>query len=582
MILCQQYNKITWVIILGLSVFFALPKFTLAATLQASPATGVYSLNSTFSVQVTVNSDGKSINAAEGNLTFNPQELNVIAVNRNSSVFNLWVAEPTFSNTAGTISFSGGSPAGYLGKSGNVFTVTFKALRAGTVRISFKDGSVLANDGKGTNVLSGMSGGTFTIEATATQPTPEVVEYIAPANTPAAPKITSDTHQPESWSQNKTAILKWLIPKDVVAIRTLLDNKSSAVPTKVYDDPITTIKLEDLPEGESYFHLQFKNAEGWGKVTNYRLAVDTLKPDSITVALAENVEIDNPEQILQVTASDKTSVVRRYMVRVDNLEAFEFIDKEDKGLISLPAVTPGHHSIIVEGFDEAGNSQIGTFSFTLEAFTKPNWTEYPSEISEEVIPVLKGTTRKNSEVTVTVQKVGATANSYITKADDTGVFTFIPESRFSEGVYEISATARDVTGAQSLTSDKIRIAVQKPGYIQIGNQVINFLSVAIPVLALLGLLVLLFMWLVLYIRKLRSRISFESKEALSILNSEFSNLTGIVASEMTKLSGAKKTKKLTIAEEEAFLAVNEAIKKMQLKVIKEVKDVENLVDNNAN
>lgn len=578
MILVSKLAKHLVFQIFGFLLFFLLPHFSLAATLQVSPGTGVYSINSTFSARVTVNADGKSINAAEGNLTFNPQELSVISVNRNSSVFNLWVTEPTFSNSAGTISFSGGSPTGYLGNGGTVFTVTFKALRAGTTRASFKDGSVLANDGKGTNVLSGMSGGTFTIEATALQPTPEVVEYVAPANTPAAPKITSDTHKPDAWSQQKTAILNWTLPNDITAVRTLLDSVSSAVPTKVYDNPIKTITLEDLPEGESYFHLQFKNAEGWGKVTNYRLAVDTAKPESVTVSFPENVDKANPEQVLKVVVVDKTSPVTRFMVRIDDREAFEFIDKEGKGLITLPTVSPGYHSVIVEAFDAAGNGQIGTFSFTQEAFEKPVFTEYPSEINEEVIPVIRGTTRENAEVTIIVKKIGAAASTYNVSADAGGLFTFIPESRFAEGVYEIQATARDKYGAQSLPSEKIRIAVQQPGYIQIGNQVVSFLSVAIPLLALLVLLVLLFFWLVLYIRKFRSKVSFESKEALTILNSEFSKLKSTVESEITKLTSAKKTKKLSVAETETFAVISDAIKKMQIKVIKEVEDVENLVD----
>lgn len=560
----------------------ALPGLSLAATLQISPATGVYSINSTFSAQVTVNSSGKSINAAEGNIIFNPQELSVVSVNRNSSVFNLWIAEPTFSNTAGTITFSGGTPAGYTGSNGSVFIITFKALRAGTTRASFRDGLVTANDGKGTNVLTSMGGGTFTIEAKASQPVPEVVEYVAPANTPTAPKITSKTHQSDAWSQNTKAVLEWILPNDIVAVRTLLDNQTSAVPTKVYETPIKTLTLEDLPEGESYFHLQFKNAEGWGKVTNYRLAVDTIKPESVTISFSDDVDKTNGAQILKVTAVDKTSLVKRYMVRIDDKLPFEFNDNENKGLISLPTVDPGYHTVIIEAFDEAGNGQIGTFSFTQEAFEKPSFTEYPSEINKEVIPVLRGQTRVGAEVTVVVQKIGADATSYTITADDNGVFTFIPESRFSEGVYEIFATARDKSGAQSEPSDKIRLAVQQPGYIQIGNQVINFLSVAIPLLALLVLLVLLFVWLVIYIRKFRGKVNIESKEALTVLNLEFSKLNNVLDDQINTLVSSKKAKKLSQAEEQVFTSLKEAVKKMQTRVSKEVKDVEDLVKNERN
>ena len=84
---------------LVLAYFVCFSATSYAATLSLSPNTGVYPVNSTFSVSVSVAPDGKSINAAEGTLSFNPRELSVVSVNRSSSIFNLWVTEPTFSNS---------------------------------------------------------------------------------------------------------------------------------------------------------------------------------------------------------------------------------------------------------------------------------------------------------------------------------------------------------------------------------------------------------------------------------------------------------------------------------------------------
>ena len=102
----------TAILILG---SFAYAEVTLAATLSVSPGTGVYQSGTTFTAKVVVNTQGDPINAADGSLKFNPQELSVVSVNRSSSIFNLWVTEPAFSNSAGTISFSGGLPSGYTG-----------------------------------------------------------------------------------------------------------------------------------------------------------------------------------------------------------------------------------------------------------------------------------------------------------------------------------------------------------------------------------------------------------------------------------------------------------------------------------
>ena len=225
------------VIVLALSFFWF---STYAATLSVSPNTGVYTAGQTFSARVVVNTGSDSINAADGTLSFNPKEITVVSISK-GSIFSLWTAEPSFSNSAGTITFSGGSPSGYKGSGGTIITITFRAAAAGSPKVSFSSGSVLAADGRGTNVLTSMNGGSFTIAAAGagTAPEPEVIEYVAPANTPAAPAVESSTHaDQELWYNQKTAELTWSLPSDVTAVRTLLDENSGSIPTRVYDTPI--------------------------------------------------------------------------------------------------------------------------------------------------------------------------------------------------------------------------------------------------------------------------------------------------------------------------------------------------------
>ena len=229
--------RIPFCVILTALYFGLFPIDSLAASLSITPATGVYTTGKTFTVSVVVNTDGKSINAADGTLSFNPKELTVVGVGRGSSIFSLWTAEPTFSNAGGTITFSGGLPSGYTGGAGSVMSVTFKSLTSGAARVAISGGSVLAADGRGTNVLTNMNGGSYTLAAVETQPTAEViVEYIAPANTPAAPAVTSQTHPDQNtWYQKTNAVLAWKLPAGVTGVRTLLDTRAVSVPTKVYD-----------------------------------------------------------------------------------------------------------------------------------------------------------------------------------------------------------------------------------------------------------------------------------------------------------------------------------------------------------
>jgi len=571
------------ILVAGFVLFCLTAVRTEAASLSFQPNTGVYTAGNTFQVKVAVNTNGKSINAAEGTLSFNPRELSVVSVNRTGSIFNLWVTEPTFSNSAGTINFSGGLPSGFNGAAGTIMSVTFRAAGAGTVRTAFTNGSVLANDGLGTNVLTAMNGGTYTIQAESAAPEPEVIEYIAPANTPSAPVITSGTHgDSAAWYKNKEAVLKWVLPSGVTAVRTLLNDNPTSVPTKVYDSPISSVTLSDLEEGVSYFHIQFKNAEGWGKVTHYRLAIDSQNPTKIEISHPGDADLASPNQALKVVVDDETSGATFFKVKVDNAEPFDYEDKTGSSTIMLPPLAPGYHTVIIEAFDKAGNSIIGTYSFTIASFDKPVFTDYPSEINEDVIPVIKGLTRPSAMVEIVVRRVNGETSSYTVSSDDTGEFIFIPEGRFSTGVYELSAQATDKFGAKSDSSDVIRVAVQQPGYLRIGSLIVSTLSVVVPLIVMIVMSVLGLWYLLTYYRRFRRRVKVESSEALEILHREFSQLQKVLREQESAMIVARKTKKLTKAESDMIGLLDSALLVAQSNVEKEIEDVIELNHRNSN
>jgi hypothetical protein len=357
-----------------------------------------------------------------------------------------------------------------------------------------------------------------------------------------------------------------------------LDGQPGSIPTKVYDNPISDISLNDLEEGVQYFHVQFKNADGWGKVTHFRLAVDTEKPTTIDISLPENADLINPQQTLQVDVKDATTLVNRYKVKLDATEPFELIDESASGTIPLPALLPGYHTVIIEAFDQAGNSIVGMFSFTISSFDRPLFTEYPTEISEQVIPVIKGTTRPRATVEVMVTKLGSEPTTYRVTAGEDGEFIFIPESRFALGVYELSARATDSFGARSELSDPIRIAVQQPGFIRIGSLLVSVLSVLMPLLVLLALLLFGLWYLLVYARRFRTEVRVESIEALQILRREFADLQTILMRQSRMMGESRRTKKLTKAEASMVDLFGTALRNSQQNVEREILDITELTD----
>lgn len=151
-------------LVLLFCVGLALPGVARAASLYLSPSTGSYNVGKTFSVSVYVSSADEAMNAASGVISFPSDKLEVISLSKSGSIFSLWVQEPSFSNIFGTINFEGiVLNPGFTGARGKIISVNFRAKAAGSASLNFSSGSVLANDGKGTNILTDMRGGTYTL-----------------------------------------------------------------------------------------------------------------------------------------------------------------------------------------------------------------------------------------------------------------------------------------------------------------------------------------------------------------------------------------------------------------------------------
>lgn len=141
------------------------PIYANAASMVVLPSTVSRTVGSTFSVAVNLSSPDKAANAASGVVTFPTDKLEVVSISKANSVINLWVQEPSFSNTQGTVNFEGVAlNPGFTGSQGTIITITFRTKTAGQADIKISSGSVLANDGAGTNILIGMSGASVLIK----------------------------------------------------------------------------------------------------------------------------------------------------------------------------------------------------------------------------------------------------------------------------------------------------------------------------------------------------------------------------------------------------------------------------------
>jgi hypothetical protein len=127
------------------AIFFAPAVHAAVITIAASPASSGYRAT------VDIDTQGESVNAVGAHLVFDPNLFTVKAVDTGGSLLDLWVQPPIFSNTSGTIDFSGIVPGGMTTADGSLVTLMIAPRATGTffgfASTSFQ---VLLNDGRGT------------------------------------------------------------------------------------------------------------------------------------------------------------------------------------------------------------------------------------------------------------------------------------------------------------------------------------------------------------------------------------------------------------------------------------------------
>jgi hypothetical protein len=381
----MRLRTITHAILFILAVLVsAVPFAASAAEMSFSPADGKFTTGKEFSIKVLVNPGVDSVNAADGQVSFDKDVLSVSSVSKDGSVFSLWTADPTFSNSAGTIDFSGGTPSAFS-KSGTVVTIKFKGKKAGAAKLSFVKGSVLAADGKGTNVYTKGGEATLTIEDGAPEPPKEEAPPAddPPAgeafggSPPIAPTITSTTHpKEENYYATSTVKIDWKVPPDVIGIKMLFTDKDNATPSVVLKPDVASSSQQNVADGTWYFYLQFKNEAGWGEVGKRKILIDTVLPAEFQFTLNED---DAPKLVMKTT--DDLSGMDRYEVYFNDTSVGTVKDTDvDTTGFPIPPQEGGPTKVKVKAYDKAGNIRESEKELTLPLVAKPVKGAKPGEV----------------------------------------------------------------------------------------------------------------------------------------------------------------------------------------------------------
>ncbi len=470
---------------------FFVPSFTFAesaASLSLLPEVGTYRIGDEFTVTVNADTGGRAINAAEGELSFNTEELEAVGLSKEGSLLESWTVEPEYSNEKGSIRFGGGVKS-FTGDSGKIFSIIFRALKNTEAQVRFSTGAaILANNGLGTNILSVMSAGTYRLVPKEIIPEAEQSEFPEPlvlgASASSEEKIlvTSPTHPDENrWYGERNARFLWTLPSGANAVRLSVTASSGSAPINLYP-PIHEKIIPDMDEGVSYFHIQAHTDFGWSEPALYRVQIDTRKPESFAIAEAKR---DGVREFL-FDARDSGSGIEKYLIQTDHGAETEWRDDGSHRYI-LPAHTAGAHTLSAKAFDFSGNFATSSVYFTLDPVSSPVITDFDPELAPNSMLVVRGTAVPNADITVRVRKDGARPKEYKTKSAENGKFIFVMDEKTEEGVYEISAEAV-AGGVLSDASGSVLVSVRESAMLFFGTVALTYLSVIIPLVTLVLLL----------------------------------------------------------------------------------------------
>jgi hypothetical protein len=323
------------------------------ASLLFAPTTGTFTVGSTFNVSIIVNTGGSSINAVRADITFPASKLQVVNPSAGTSFISIWVNQPAFSNTAGTISFQGGLPSpGIKTDSGVVSTITFRATAPGVAKLTFRDTSqVLANDGQGTDLLSSHGDATYALNLAA----------------PEGPVVSSSSHPDQNaWYQNRSVNLEWEEVAGATGYSYVFDQNPRTTPPEREDANTTrTASVTANQDGRWYFHIRAKVAS-WGGTSHYAVLLDGTPPAAFT----PTIDPTNPEPgkrpELKFLTTDAMSGIEHYemqLVALDNASQETPFFVEQVSPVRLPELSAGTYQVIVRAYDQAGNSSDGKVEF---------------------------------------------------------------------------------------------------------------------------------------------------------------------------------------------------------------------------
>ena len=557
-------------IILLILLFCAFPiSKSKAASLYLSPESGEYSVASSFSVTVKVNSSDFVINAVDATIAYPADLLEVKSVSKSGSVLKLWTKEPTFSNSSGVVSFSGGVTAPGFTGIGTGLVINFVAKKEGQAQVSFSEGVVLAADGKGTNVLSSKSGGTYSIKKRSSTTEPSN-SYVPPKEGSSVTEVNSTTHSDQNqWYNDQDPSFSWEMPANLTGVSIEFNNDPSSIPDQISEGLFDFKNYENIEDGIWYFHLRVENNDEWSKVAHFKVQIDASLPNNFEIRIDDD-DKTNLSPSLYFNATDDLSGISHYDIKIDDNHLFSATPTEINPFI-MPLQPPGLHKVIVTAIDKSGNRKDSMTTIDIKLIQIPEITVFPLIYNAgKEIMYIEGKSSPNIIIILDLKKDSEIVKTWEVTSDQDGNWIFSTEELFEEGTYKLSAKTKDERGVISNSSQENEIKVFLSG-VMVSSLLITFWQLALLLFLVLILFIIILFAILYRIKKEKKAINKETKEAKLSLRKTFEELRSDLEK---KIEYFDSKPGLSVKERKIRDSVFKILKDSEKVVEKEIEDIE--------
>ncbi|MEK7195498.1 MAG: cohesin domain-containing protein [Patescibacteria group bacterium] len=332
------------------AVLFFGQKSADAATLSVGPSSGLFTVGNIFDVSVILNTDNESVNAVNVNLNFPQDKLQLVSPSIGKSIVGIWATPPQFNNQKGMVILQGLIPGGINTSSGILTTLSFRVKSVGQALVKILDSSsVLLNDGRGTNALTGINSGIYQLE-------------LPP---PAGPIVVSPTHPDQSiWYPNSTVVLRWSMSgSGDEQVSYMLDSEPITVPDNISQRGDSGTVYKNLADGQYYFHIKSSRSGIWGGTTHFSVRIDTTPPAEFSVTITPSERTTRQQPIIQFETSDALSGISHYEIKTIPLSKIKTVSATNLQPLFIETESPyippplelGEYDVIVRAYDTAGN-----------------------------------------------------------------------------------------------------------------------------------------------------------------------------------------------------------------------------------